>query len=233
MRRADRLFQIIQILRRNDRLTRAQDIAEEMEISVRTVYRDISDLIANSVPIEGARGLGYVLHDGYTMPPLMFTPAEIDSIVLGARIVETWADRELSDAAMDVLAKIEAVVPKDLRPLVISSDFSAPGDRNQVPVSVDLKSVRTAIRSSKKIKIIYRDGTSKSTERSIRPLTLSFYGPVWLIVAWCELRQDFRTFRADRLDNLMVTETSFAQEPGKRLVDYLKRQEEGKQELQR
>lgn len=224
MRRADRLFQIIQILRREKGLTTGAALAAELEVSVRTIYRDIADLMSTGVPIDGEAGLGYMLREGYAMPPLMFTVDEIDSIVLGARIVESWADADLAKAARDVLAKISAVVPDHLRDLVFSGDFTAPPDHKQVPVRVDMKMLRGAIRARRKLHLDYRDEQERPTQRVIRPLTLSFYGPVWLIVGWCELRTDFRAFRADRIVEATLLDDTFRLEPGKTLADYLKRE---------
>ena len=225
MRRADRLFQIIQILRREAGLTTGAALAEELEVSVRTIYRDVADLMATGVPIDGEAGMGYMLRDGYALPPLMFTVDEMDALVLGARIVESWADEELGRAAKDVLAKVGAVVPEHLRDIVMSPDFTAPTDHRQARVEVGLKVLRKAIRDRRKLNLGYGDEEGKTTERVIRPLTLSFYGPVWLLIGWCELRVDFRAFRADRIARVEMLEDTFRLEPGKTLADYLKREE--------
>ena len=225
MRRADRLFQIIQILRREKGLTTGALLAEELEVSLRTIYRDVADLMATGVPIEGEAGMGYVLHEGYALPPLMFNVDEVDALVLGARIVESWADEDLAKAAREVLGKISAVVPDHLRDIVFSPDFTAPPDHMQAPVSVDLRVLRRAIRERRKLRLEYRDGSDTATERVIRPLTLSFYGPVWLIIGWCELRDDFRAFRADRIVAAEPLEDRFRLETGKTLADYLQQEE--------
>ena len=222
MRRADRLFQIIQILRRM-KLARARDLAEELEVSERTVYRDIRDLVANGVPVDGEAGVGYVLRDGYDLPPLMFNEREIEALVFGARIVESWTDPEMAAAANDVIAKVEAVIPEDLRGVMTDIALLAPEAHYAEPLSVDPRQLRQAVRERRKLHFSYRDLRDRRTERSVRPLALSFYGPVWLLVSWCELRQDFRSFRLDRIDGLEVLDKRFGPERGKTLQDYLRR----------
>ncbi|WP_259779810.1 helix-turn-helix transcriptional regulator [Aestuariispira ectoiniformans] len=223
MRRADRLFEIIQILRRRRSITTAQQLAEELEVSVRTVYRDIAALQAQRVPIEGEAGVGYVFREGFDLPPLMFNEEEIESLVLGARITETWADPELARAARDVLAKVAAVLPPHLRPQIMSMGLAAPTSASQVPVDVDLARVRRCIREKKKIALSYCDEKGDPSERIIWPLTLAFFGPVWNIIGWCELRNDFRAFRPDRMIKAEFLDAYFPDQPGRRLVDYLKR----------
>ncbi len=222
MRRADRLFQIIQILRRM-KLARARDLAEELEVSERTVYRDIRDLVANGVPVDGEAGVGYVLRDGYDLPPLMFNEREIEALVLGARIVGSWTDPEMAAAANDVIAKVASVVPDDLRGAMTDIALLAPEAHYAEPLSVDPRQLRQAVRERRKLHFSYRDLRDRRTERSVRPLALSFYGPVWLLVSWCELRQDFRSFRLDRIEGLEALDEKFRPERGKTLQDYLRR----------
>jgi predicted DNA-binding transcriptional regulator YafY len=222
MRRADRLFEIIQILRRR-KLARARDLAEELEVSERTVYRDIRDLMASDVPIEGEAGVGYVLRGGFDLPPLMFDEQEIEALVLGARIVESWADPELAGAVSDVIAKVEAVIPERLRDHMAETALLAPPDHFAEPVSVPPGELRRALRRRHKLRFRYRDGEDRQSERRVRPLALSFYGPVWLLTAWCELRRDFRSFRLDRITELAILEERFRPEPGKTLQDFMRR----------
>ncbi len=222
MRRADRLFAIIQLLRRKPTL-RARDLAETLEVSERTVYRDIRDLMASGVPIEGEAGVGYVLRAGFDLPPLMFSEAEIEALVLGARIVESWADAELAEAATDAIAKIEAVIPERLRGYMAGTALLAPTSGYMEPISFDLAELRRAIRSQIKVHFRYTDVLQQRTERTVRPLSLAYFGPVWLLAAWCELRDDFRTFRLDRMRNFAVTDERFRAERGKTLHDFLKR----------
>ncbi len=219
MRRADRLFQIIQILRRGQ-LTTAQALADELEVSSRTIYRDIADLIGSGVPVEGAAGAGYLLRDGYDLPPLMFSPTELEALVLGARIVASWADAELGRAAQDVLAKVEAVLPEPLRARLDKMPLLAPGDHAQVPRKVDLAALRRTIRERRKVELDYCDAVGRPTRRRVWPLGLFFYGPVWLLAAWCELRQDFRMFRVDRMAEAVFLDATFAPTRGRTLEDF-------------
>ena len=221
MRRADRLFEIIQVLRRRS-LTRARDLAEQLEVSERTIYRDVRDLISCGVPIEGEAGVGYVLRGGFDLPPLMFDEQEIEALLLGARIVQSWTDSTLAEAAADVVAKVEAVIPERLRRHMAETALLAPANHWQEPIEVDLLALREALRSKRKLHVHYRDGEGRETKRDLRPLGLAFYGPVWILAAWCELRDDFRAFRVDRMTELDVLEDKFRDEPGKTLHDYLK-----------
>ena len=225
MRRADRLFQMIQILRRK-KLVRARDLAEKLEVSERTIYRDIRDLVGSGVPIDGEAGVGYVLRNGYDLPPLMFNEREVEALVLGARIVESWTDPEMAESAANVIAKIEAVVPEELRSHMAQTALLAPAAHYAEPLSVDPRTLRRALRDRRKLSFSYRDREERSTSRSVRPLALAFYGPVWLLVSWCELRQDFRCFRLDRIDALEVLPETFRPERGKLLQDFLKRDAE-------
>jgi predicted DNA-binding transcriptional regulator YafY len=221
------LFEIIQILRRR-RLTRASDLAERLEVSERTIYRDIRDLMAGGVPIDGEAGVGYLLRDGYDLPPLMFTEQEIEALVLGARIVESWADAALSEAAADVLAKVEAVLPERLRGPMAETALLAPADHFAQPISVDPGALRKALRLRRKVRFGYVDENGETTRRSVRPLALAFYGPVWLLTGWCELRDDFRCFRLDRMAELEVLDSGFRPEPGKTIEDFIKRDAESR-----
>lgn len=222
MRRADRLFEIIQFMRRKE-LVRARDLSEALEVSERTIYRDIQDLITSGVPIEGEAGVGYVLKAGFDLPPLMFNEQEIEALVLGARIVESWADAQLAEAASNVIAKIEAVIPERLRGYMANTALVAPPHHYMEPVSFDLAELRRALRSQLKVHFRYRNALAEGSERTVRPLCLAYFGPVWLLSAWCELREDFRTFRLDRIDGFEVRADRFRHESGKTLHDFLKR----------
>jgi predicted DNA-binding transcriptional regulator YafY len=222
VRRADRLFEIIQFMRRQ-KLVRARDLADGLEVSERTIYRDIQDLIASGVPIEGEAGVGYVLKAGFDLPPLMFSEQEIEALVLGARIVESWADAELAEAASNVIAKIEAVIPDRLRGYMANTALVAPPHHYMEPIQFDMAELRRALRSQLKVHFRYRDALAEASERTVRPLCLAYFGPVWMLSAWCELRQDFRTFRLDRIDGFAVQADRFKVEPGKTLHDFLKR----------
>jgi predicted DNA-binding transcriptional regulator YafY len=199
MRRADRLFQIIQILRRSTRPVTAAALAEELEISKRTVYRDVADLIGQRVPIEGEAGLGYLLSSDYDMPPLMFTPDEIEAVALGAQWVAGRSDKCLSNAARDVIAKIAAVVPEHLRPFIVEPSVGVKPTLADPQESVDPSSLRSAIRNGRKLRLRYRSEIGEETERTVWPVILGYAETSCMLVAWCELRQDFRHFRTDRM----------------------------------
>lgn len=222
MRRADRLFEIIQLMRRKPTI-RARDLSETLEVSERTIYRDIRDLMASGVPIEGAAGVGYMLRPGYDLPPLMFKEQEIEALVLGARIVEAWGDTELAEAASDAIAKIEQVIPEQLRGYMASTALLAPQSWHMEPIPFDLADLRRAVRSRLKVHFRYADILRQTSERTVRPLSLAYFGPVWILAAWCELRDDFRTFRLDRMTDFSVTSARFHAERGKTLQDFLKR----------
>jgi predicted DNA-binding transcriptional regulator YafY len=221
MRRADRLFSIIQLLRRR-KLVRAQDLAERLEVSQRTVYRDIRDLIGSGVPIEGEAGVGYLLRSGFDLPPLMFSEEEIEALVLGARIVRSWADPQLAGAAGNVLDKIDSVLPDRLRHYMDDTRLYAPDNHFREPVAIDVAELRRAVRSRLKMAIAYRGSTGDVTRRTVRPMLLAFFGPIWTLSGWCELRAAFRTFRLDRISELSVLDEPFPAEPGRGLEDCLR-----------
>lgn len=210
MRRADRLFRIIQVLRRKRRPVTATEIAEELETSPRTIYRDIAQLMADRVPIRGEAGIGYVLEGGFDMPPLMLTADEIEAAMLGAQWVMGRGDADLARAASDLVAKIGAVIPEHLRPILLEPAGSAPPGSPDAPRDViDMARVRTAIRAQGKIRLTYRDEHGVETTRVIWPIAVSYWERVRLIVAWCELRKAFRHFRTDRIAAYEFLETRF------------------------
>ncbi|HXC56791.1 MAG TPA: YafY family protein [Rhizomicrobium sp.] len=200
MRRAERLFQIIQILRRSKRRPiTAGDIAGELETSLRTIYRDISQLLAERVPIRGEAGIGYILEDGFDMPPLMLTADEIEAAMLGAQWVMGRGDAALVRAARDLVAKIGAVVPAHLKPLALDSTLVSPNWKRIERDSVDMARVRASIHAQTKIRIAYGDEQGRASERTIWPFAVSYWEMVRVVVAWCELRKGFRSFRTDRV----------------------------------
>ena len=218
MRRAERLFDIVQLMRRN-RLVRAQDLATELEVSERTIYRDVAALIGSGVPIEGEAGVGYVLRGGFDLPPLMFDEEEIEALVLGARIVGGWADAGLARAAARALDKVEAVLPERLRSHMTGVPIDAPREHWVEPVEIDIRELRHAIRDRRKLAFGYRSKQGQMTERTVRPLLLSFYGAIWNLTSWCELRSDFRTFRLDGIRAPRFLDEFFEPEPGRTLAD--------------
>lgn len=199
MRRADRLFQIIQILRRSSAPLTAAALAAELEVSKRTVYRDIADLIGQRVPVAGEAGLGYLLDPGYDMPPLMLTPDEIEAAVLGAQWVAGRADPVLANAARDLVAKIAAAVPGHLRPFIAEPSVGPKPGRAPPDEAIDAVPLRAAIRAGLKLRLRYRSQAGEATERTVWPVILGYAEASRLLVAWCELRQDFRHFRTDRI----------------------------------
>lgn len=199
MRRADRLFQIVQYLR-GGRLTTAAQLAEKLEVSERTIYRDIADLIGSGVPVEGEAGVGYVMRAGYDLPPLMFTQEEIVALVAGARLIRAWGGMEMGAAAEEALVKINAVLPDAAkaqldRVQIHALHFGEMTDE----VRRKLDRVEAAVNGRVMLEVDYADEEGRATTRLMRPLGLYFWGKVWTLVAWCELRQDFRNFRVDRM----------------------------------
>jgi predicted DNA-binding transcriptional regulator YafY len=227
MRRADRLFRIIQILRRKKRPTTANEIADELEISLRTAYRDISQLMADRVPIRGEAGIGYVLEGGFDMPPLMLTADEIEAAMLGAQWVMGRADPVLARAAGDLVAKIGVVIPEHLRPLLMEPALATASSRPPPPPdTIDIARVRTAIRAQGKIALVYRDEKNEETRRIIWPIAVSYWEAVRLIVAWCELRNGFRHFRTDRVVGSEFLEARYAAPRAKLRAQWKKEMDE-------
>ncbi len=221
MRRADRLFQIIQRLRGRRRAVTAAELAEELGVSDRTVYRDIRDLVATGTPIEGEAGVGYAHKREYDLPPLMFDPAELEALALGARIASSFGDEELGRAAASALSKIEAVLPARLRERLTGSPLYAPRTWTGRASAYALAVARAALTERRRLLIQYRRPEGDETERVVRPLGAFFWGKTWTLAAWCELRQDFRTFRLDRMESIEPGEL-FEEEPGRALRDYLR-----------
>jgi len=213
MRRADRLFQIIQILRRGTRPVTADAIAEELETSKRTVYRDIADLIGQRAPIRGEAGVGYILEDGFDLPPLMLTPEEVEAAVLGAQMVAARGDPALRRAAEDLIAKIGAVIPENLRPLVVEPATRAAPNWRSEPDNIDMAAVRQAIRAGRKVSFAYRDEQDRESRRVVWPFAIGYYETTRLLITWCELRQDFRSFRTDRVSAAEFSEERYPDRP--------------------
>lgn len=222
MRRADRLFQLVQILRLR-RVVTAARLAERLEVSERTIYRDIRDLVRSGVPVRGEAGVGYVLPRDFDLPPLMFTEDEIEALVLGARIVRSWGDAPLGRAAQDVLDKVEVALPARLRDRVAQSVLYAVNFDASPAVTDALAALRPAIDRRRKVRLAYVADSGAPSERVVRPVCLSFMAPVWMLSAWCELRVDFRNFRLDRIADFEVLDERFTDEPGKTVQDFLRK----------
>ncbi|TJU93548.1 MAG: YafY family transcriptional regulator [Mesorhizobium sp.] len=208
MSRSERLLDLIQCLRRHRRPVSGHVLAAELGISIRTLYRDIATLQGQGAPIEGEAGVGYVLKPGFMLPPLMFSDEEIEAIVLGSRWVAKQPDRRLSAAAANALAKIAAVLPDDLREDLDASTLLV-GPSAAVIEGIDLGIVRQAIRNERKLGFLYRDAGGAASERVVWPFALGFFDKVRVVVAWCEMRQDFRHFRADRIAELKATDMRY------------------------
>jgi predicted DNA-binding transcriptional regulator YafY len=225
MRRADRLFQIVQLLRR-ERAVTASQIAAELEVSERTVYRDVQDLVVNGVPIQGEAGVGYALPASFDLPPLMFDAEEIQALVLGARMVRSWTDARLAAAAKSALAKIEHVLPPRLASRAAKNRLFVPDFHVPKETLAVMSSIRGALEDQRVMRIEYEDERGAVSERCVRPLALSFWGRSWTLTAWCELREDFRTFRVDRIRAADVLARRFEEEPGRSLEDFFARMQE-------
>lgn len=221
MRRADRFFGIIQLLR-SDRVITARQIADKFEISERTVYRDMRDLLLSGVPIEGEAGVGYTIRGGYDLPPLMFTEAEIAALAIGARMVQAWGGQGHGNGASLALSKIESVLPPHLRKYIDDTRVYAPPLSMPAELRKRLDAIHDAIARRRTIAMRYTDEKGAASSRTARPLGLFFWGKVWTLAAWCELRGDFRTFRIDRMVTAVARKSIFKDEPGKTLEDYLR-----------
>jgi len=220
MRRADRLFQIVQILR-NKRLVTAKVLAERLDVSERTIYRDIQDLSLSGIPIEGEAGVGYMLRHSLDIPPLMFTTEEIEALVIGARMVKTWGGSELGQSAHSVLDKITAVIPDELKESIEASKmFSLRfGKREDLDITLDV--CRKAIDKKHYLQLDYQRKDGEFSQRRIRPLGLYFWGNLWTLAGWCELREDFRNFRLDRIKAIKMENDIFIDEDGLTLSNFI------------
>lgn len=222
MRRADRLFQLVDLLRSRRHAT-GDGLARELGVSTRTVYRDVADLQRSGVPIRGEAGVGYRLDRGYELPPLTFSEAELEGLVLGARMVSTWADPELASAVRSAMTKVEAVLPEGLRRIVLDSALFAPDFPRTQEMSRDVDLMRRAIGERRLLSFAYTRADGEESERSVRPLGLYFWGNKWTLAAWCEMREDYRSFRPDRMRTVSVEERRFDPEDGIDLAGFLAR----------
>jgi len=225
MRRADRLFRIVQMLR-SGRLKTAAALAERLQVSERTIYRDIRDLQLNGQPIEGEAGVGYTLRREFDLPPLMFTPEEITALVLGARLVQAWGGAESVAAANTALARIEAVLPPELAARLDAIALYAPGYKMSNAHRRLLDRLHAACLGKTVLRFSYTrlaDEATQAETRTVRPLALTFWSGVWTLAAWCETRNDFRTFRIDRIEQLDETGIVFKPRRGQRLEDLMKK----------
>lgn len=228
MRPADRLFQIVLQLGRGRVLT-AQTLAERLEVSERTIYRDIQNLMTSGVPIDGEAGVGYRMHRGYQLPPMMFDQDELQALIFGAQVAKRWGDHEMAAAAERILDKVDAVLPEKMRPELTAQTLVVPemASHQSEATTATLGQVRDAINERRRLYISYEDASGAPTERIVWPLTLVYWGYTWAIGAWCELRQSFRNFRVDRVIDVRALTTQYPNEPGKTLTDYFNQVDEG------
>jgi len=221
MRRADRLIKITHFLRQRRRAVTANQIAEAFNICKRTVYRDIQSLMDTGAPIMGEAGVGYTIDKRYYLPPITFDADELEAIGLGISMVRQWTDDQFADKAVSAFEKIQAALPASLQgELEQITTFAVP-NRPKLPWSVNFSDLRENIRRRQKIHVNYSDENKNQTSRTLRPLALMFFNPVWLLAAWCEKRQDFRNFRIDRIQKLSIKDEIFEDDLTKNLAAYL------------
>lgn len=225
MRRADRLFQLVQVLR-SRRFATGDQLAAELHVSRRTVYRDIADLCRSGVPIRGEAGVGYQMDRGYELPPLTFNSEELEALVLGARMVAAWGDPDLASASRAAMSKVEAVVPKALRRVLFETALFVPGRPWAPEMTSGLGQLRKAVAERRKIRFSYTRADGEGSARTVRPLGLWFWGSSWSLAAWCELRRAYRNFRPDRMQDLVVLEDEFDDADGIGLQAFLKEVQE-------
>jgi len=219
MKSTDRLFQITQYLRSRRKVT-AKQLSEWLEVSQRTIYRDMQKLLLSGVPINGEPGEGYWLEAGFDFPPLMFTAEELEALVTGLRLTMQCTDSRLKDAALTVLKKVEQSIPKSLLSKLENTPLDVPLPIHSKAVAKNIEVLRRAATAKVKVHIEYVDQMKTQTKRELRPLELNFWGKVWTVAAWCGLRQDFRNFRVDRIECVEVSNKKFDDEDGKTLKDY-------------
>lgn len=219
MRRTDRLFDIIQILR-DGKLHRAQDIADRLEVSVRTIYRDMDTLVASGIPVEGERGVGYMVREAITLPPLTLSSEELEALNLGIAIVTEAADPDLKRAALTLADKIDAVLPAQTVAEADAWKFAVYPFADAARGFSHMATLRAAIKTRQKLSLAYRRLDNALTHRVIRPLHMEYWGRVWTLTAWCELRSNFRVFRVDLIEEASARPELFVDEPGKTLADY-------------
>lgn len=220
MRKAERLFQLVLLLRR-PRVITARQLAEELQVSERTVYRDIQALILSGVPIEGEAGVGYVLRRTFELPPLMFTRDEAHALLLGARMVQAWGDPGLQQAARNLLQKVTHVAPDSVKEALSDATLLVPDFHIPPELRTTVGLIRKSIGETQVIGFEYIRMDGESSVRTVRPLGMIYWGNAWTLAAWCELRKGFRTFRVDRMSKVAVKNRRFTPERGKQLNDYI------------
>jgi len=221
MRRSDRLFQIVNFMQGRRMAVTAQRIADEFDVSVRTVYRDIQDLILTGVPISGEAGVGYLIDKSHCLPPMALEVGELETLMLGAAMVSTYTDDAMAKSAKSLVRKIKTVLGEKDRQTFAGTALFAPPSGTLIPWTVDFSALRAAIRNKNKILLDYEDKDGEATDRTVRPLAMTFWGSKWLLLAWCELRRDHRNFRLDRMASAEVLDDIFVETPETSLEYYL------------
>lgn len=225
MRRADRLFRIVQHFR-SGRLVTAAELGEHLEVSPRTIYRDIADLQASGIPIDGEAGVGYVLKSGFDLPPLKFTRDEVVALIAGARLIQAWGGAAMARAALQALEKIESVLPDPVREQTRQVEIHAMAAGITEDVRQRIDRLEQAVQAQQKLDLTYSDAKGEESSRVIWPLGLWFWGKVWTLVAWCELRNDFRVFRLDRIEAIAPLGDHYPIEAAKSLQQFYKNMED-------
>ncbi len=223
MRRAERLFQLLNVLRNRRQVLTARQLGEILEVSERTIYRDMQALSLSGVPIEGEAGVGYRLQRHFQLPPLMFDRDEVEALLLGARMIRAWGDKQMAGAANSAMQKILAVLPDGLRDLEEDPSIQVPDFGAGKKLTAHSGVIRKAIRGKKSIQITYQRADGEVSTRVLLPLGLVFWGKTWTMIAWCELREDYREFRLDRIMNLEEQERTFSTREDMSLNHYLAR----------
>jgi len=224
MRRADRLIKMTHYLRQRRRAVTAKQIAEAFDICTRTVYRDIQCLMDSNVPIKGEAGIGYLIDKQYYLPPITFDADELEAIGLGISMVRQWTDNKFAEKATNAFEKIQAVLPSNLQGELQQITTYAVPTRPPVPWTVSFSELRECIRDQRKISVVYVAESQQRTTRTLQPLALFFFSPVWLLASWCEKRKDFRNFRLDRIEKIVVSEDFFDDQEDKNLAAYMTEQ---------
>ncbi|MGI9393416.1 MAG: helix-turn-helix transcriptional regulator [Boseongicola sp.] len=225
MRRPDRLFELIQIMR-DGRLHRGKDMAERLGVSLRTIYRDMDTLIASGLPVEGERGLGYMMTAPITLPPINLTLTELEALHLGLSVVAKAADDELKDAARTLTEKVDSLLPEDRAAPATGWGFAVYPFAAAAHGFMHMAPLRAAIRSRRKVDITYATTNEPDTRHTLRPLQMEYWGRVWSLTSWCEMQGGFQVFRVDRIQTLDVSFETFEEEPGKTLADYLQKMDD-------
>ncbi len=221
MRRADRLFQIVRMLRSRP-VTTGGHLAKDLGVSKRTIYRDVQDLQHSGVPIRGEAGVGYALDKRFDLPPMTFSSVELEGLALGARIVAAWGDPELASAVSSAMNRIEAVLPLPLRKILLDTPLFAPDFPRQAVMAREVAVIRRAISGHRLLQFAYTRADGEATERRVRALGLFFWGDKWTLATWCEMRRDYRSFRPDRMSNVRLLDHKFDVDGDINLAEFLR-----------